>query len=183
MKKYIKILVASILLIGLLINNVCAVCEWGVDERGKFSYEDFVVVIKEEYTNEPEVVIAHLESEFDVDEVIILSSTEDVDQPLTLLVYLPVLGEEYFYSIYDAIAEDPYVDFVFKNYYMGPLNLGDVNQDEKIQTDDARTILKFAAGQLEPKTLTEKMLADVDRDGVITTKDARYALSVACGIV
>lgn len=185
MKKYIKILVISILLIGLLINNVCAVCEWGVDENGKFSYKYIMVVVKEEYTDEPENVIAHIESTLDVDGVKILSVTEEYGPPLILLIYLPVLSEEYFYSIYNALSQDPYVEFAFKEYHIGPDKsyLGDVNQDGKIQTDDARTILMYAAGHNEPKTTTEKMLADADRDGVITTQDARYALSVACGIL
>lgn len=187
MERYIKILVASFLLIGLLINNVCAVCNWGVDENGKFSYKYIMVIIKDEYTNDPEAVIEHIKTEFNVEDVKITSDTdgENLDQPLTLLLYLPVLSEEYFYSVYDGLSVDPYVEIAFKDYYTGPVKsyLGDVNQDGKIQTDDARTILKFAAGQLEPKTLTEKMLADADRDGVITTQDAKYALSVACGII
>lgn len=186
MKRFIKIFVASILLISLFVNSAFAVCDWGVDERGnKFGYKRFCVVIKDEYSSEPETVIKHFESVYDVVKVEVISDLEDVDHPLMLLVHLPVLSEEYFYSIYDAVAEDPYVEFVFKDYYISPVDsyLGDVNQDGEIQTDDARTILMYAAGQLVPPNLTQKMLADADRDGVITTQDARYVLSVACGIM
>ena len=185
MKKIVKILVASVLLTCLLINSVFAVSDWGVDEKGKFSYKYILVVVKDEHTNEPETVMEHIKTELGVEEIEIISDTADAEQPLILLVYLPVLSEEYFYSVYDALETDPYVDFVFKDYYLGPFvsYLRDVNQDGKIQTDDTRTILMYAAGQLDPTTKTQKILANADGDGVITTQDARYALSVACGII
>ena len=185
MKRFFEVFLVSVLLTCLLINNVFAVCEWGVDEYGKFSYNHVMVFIKEEYTNEPETVIKNIESNFDVVSAEIISVTEDPEQPLVLLVKLPVLHEKYFYSIYNALLEEEYVDFVAKSYYMASEKsyLGDINQDEKIQTDDARTILMYAAGQLEPETTTQKILADADGDGAITTQDARYALLVACGII
>lgn len=59
---------------------------------------------------------------------------------------------------------------------------GDMNNDGEVTTDDALTVLRFAAGQLEP-TSTQKTLADMDGDGVITTADARRVLMEAAGIV
>ena len=183
MKKAIKIIITPVLLIGLFVNTVFAATEWGVDEKGKFCYKHILVIIKDEYTNESETIIEHIESQYGVEKIKITS--EDGTKPLTLLVYLPALGEEYFYSVFDSISQDEYVEIAVKEYYVGDDKsyLGDVNQDGKIQTDDARMILKFAAGHIEPETKTQKILADVNEDGVIATEDARYVLSVACGII
>ncbi|MBO5065321.1 MAG: dockerin type I repeat-containing protein [Clostridia bacterium] len=183
MKKIIRILVVSFLLIGVLVNNACAGEEWGIDEKGKFCCKHILVIIKDEYINEPETVVTHIKTEYGVERVIITSETDA--QPLTLLVVLPILGEKYFYSVFDALSQDKYVEFAFKEYYVGTDKsyLGDVNQDGRIQTDDAYAILRYAAGHIEPETKTQEILADVDEDGLITTQDARYALSVACGII
>lgn len=59
---------------------------------------------------------------------------------------------------------------------------GDVDSDGKVTTDDARTVLKIAAGQIKP-TASQNKLADMDGDGVITTGDARLVLMEASGIV
>ena len=185
MKKIIKTSVISILLIGLLINSAYAVYDWGIDDDGKFSYSKVMVFIKEEYTNDPETVINNIKRKYDVISAEVISDIKDPEHPLILLVKLPVSDEDFFYSTYNSLSQDKYVELVFKVYYVGADKsyLGDVNQDGRIQTDDACTILRYAAGHIEPETKTQEILADVDEDGVITTLDAKCALSVACGII
>lgn len=65
--------------------------------------------------------------------------------------------------------------------YMIPGELGDVNCDGEITTDDALTILKEVVGIEEQRYF--QGAADCDRDGQITTDDALTALKYAVGIL
>lgn len=186
MKRFVKVFITSILLIGLFINNTFAIGSWGVDEHGAFSFDEILVVVKDEYSRESEAVIEHIKSDYCVENVKVISESNESSESvtLTLVVYLPVSDENGFYTTVDSLAGDIYVAAILKNYRMAPdkAYLGDMNQDGKVTTDDARTILKYAADQIEVKTKTEKFLADVDKDGKITTEDARLALAMSCGI-
>lgn len=55
---------------------------------------------------------------------------------------------------------------------------GDLTGDNKIDTEDARAILR-AALDLDPLTAANKTAADMDLDGKVTTEDARLALRIA----
>ena len=55
---------------------------------------------------------------------------------------------------------------------------GDLTGDNKIDTEDARAILR-AALELDPLTAANKTAADMDLDGKVTTEDARLALRIA----
>ncbi len=58
---------------------------------------------------------------------------------------------------------------------------GDVDNDKKVTSEDARLILRYSVG-LEKFTDTQKTVADMDRDGKITTEDARLALRTSIGL-
>jgi hypothetical protein len=58
---------------------------------------------------------------------------------------------------------------------------GDLNNDNKITTEDARKILRASIG-LETLNAAGKKAADMDLDGSVTTADARLALRVAIGL-
>lgn len=186
MNRFIKIFITSTLFISLFINNISAVSSWGVDEIGKFSFKNITVVVKDEYSQESEIVIEYIQFNYCVENVKIISESTNTSErtPLILLVTLPLSDENQFYITTDKFANDQYIEKVLKDYYMttDKSYLGDANQDSKITTDDARTILKYAAGQIEIKTKTEKILADVNQDGIITTQDARHTLAICCGI-
>ncbi|MBQ6864150.1 MAG: hypothetical protein IJO14_07930 [Clostridia bacterium] len=59
--------------------------------------------------------------------------------------------------------------------------MGDVNADGKVTEEDARLILRAAAG-LEKFTPLQKEAADMDGDGRITAEDARLALRKSAGL-
>ena len=94
------------------------------------------------------------------------------------------MDEEEYNSTFKALSKDKYVERVIKDYYMTPNNsyLGDIDQDGKITTEDARIILKIAAGQIQISTETEKHLADANQDGIITIQDAVDVLKISCEI-
>ncbi len=52
---------------------------------------------------------------------------------------------------------------------------GDLNDDGIISTEDARIVLKIAAGHIAP-TSAQKSLADMDGNGIISLEDARLTL-------
>lgn len=62
------------------------------------------------------------------------------------------------------------------------LKLGDVDQNNKINTSDARLVLQFAAEIIGLDPLAQT-LADVNADGYTNTTDARYILQYAAGII
>ena len=55
---------------------------------------------------------------------------------------------------------------------------GDVNGDSRVNTSDARLVLRAAAG-LEKLTDAQRIFADVNGDGRVNSKDARTILRVA----
>ena len=59
--------------------------------------------------------------------------------------------------------------------------MGDLNNDGKITTSEARRILR-AAVKLEDLTAYERARADMNGDGKVTTEDARIALRKAIGL-
>lgn len=59
--------------------------------------------------------------------------------------------------------------------------LGDVNQDGKVNSRDARMILRYIAGLLEGETLDTK-LADFNKDGQINSRDVRAILVHIAGL-
>ena len=60
--------------------------------------------------------------------------------------------------------------------------IGDVTGDGKITSADAREILRFSVGIIEPDN--EALLrADIDADGSISAADARSALRIAIGFI
>ena len=58
---------------------------------------------------------------------------------------------------------------------------GDMNNDKKIGTGDARSILRAAIG-LDQLDAAAKKVADLNMDGAVTTADARLALRIAIGL-
>ncbi len=186
MNKFISIVVLIVLLIGLFISNAYATNCWGVDENGKYSFRKIIVIIKDEYSQEAEIIINHLQSTYPIEKVEITSEDGNVSSEnyLILVLNLQELDEDKFNSIFEALSKDNYVEKAFKDYYMTPNNsyLGDIDQDGKITTDDARTILRDAAGQTQISTETEKYLADANQDGIITIQDAVDVLKISCKI-
>ena len=59
--------------------------------------------------------------------------------------------------------------------------MGDLDGNGKVTTNDARTVLRVAIG-LEQLTPEQKRLADADGNGKITTNDARSVLRCAIGL-
>jgi len=53
--------------------------------------------------------------------------------------------------------------------------LGDINEDGRINTTDARQVLLHYIGKIELST-DEKLVADVNRDGIVNTADVRQIL-------
>ena len=58
---------------------------------------------------------------------------------------------------------------------------GDINADNEVTADDARTALRASVG-LETLTEKEFIRADIDNDGLITASDARTILRTAAGL-
>lgn len=61
------------------------------------------------------------------------------------------------------------------------LVLGNVNDDEEIRSDDARDVLRYAAG-LEELTPEQLKAADVNKDGKVDADDARHILRAAADL-
>ena len=59
-------------------------------------------------------------------------------------------------------------------------NIGDVDKDKKVTSEDANLLLSFAMESKKPDTLQSK-LADVDGNGKIDTEDARTIMLVSQG--
>jgi len=59
--------------------------------------------------------------------------------------------------------------------------LGDVNEDGKVEPDDAQLITQFSVSLVTP-TDRQKQIADIDQDGKITPDDARLALRMSVGM-
>lgn len=186
MNKPIKVLVTSIILLSLLVNSVSAFASWGVDENGKYSFDKIMIIVNEQYSLNSESIIEHIQLNYPAESINILSENTDnsSEAPLVLMVELSVSDESDFQKTIKELSQEPYTENVLKDYYMTPDKsyLGDADQDGKITTEDARLVLKYAAGQTEIKTETEKFLADADQDGIITTQDAIYVLKVSGGI-
>lgn len=186
MNKPIRVLITTIILLSLLVNSMSAFASWGVDENGKYSFDKITVIVNGNYSQNPESVIEHIQLNYPTESVKIISENTDnsTEQPLILLVELSALDESGFKEIVETLSEEQYAEYVLKEYYMTPIEsyLGDVNQDGKLTTEDARMVLEYAACQTETKTETEKFLADADRDGIITTQDAIYVLKACSGI-
>ncbi len=83
-----------------------------------------------------------------------LKSMRNVVSALSLIMCIIVI-------IYSASVEATY--------------FGDVNEDGKVETDDAQLINQFAVSIKTP-TNRQKLIADIDQDGKITAEDARLAL-------
>ncbi len=63
-----------------------------------------------------------------------------------------------------------------------PRYFGDVDEDNRVDSDDARAILRSSV-DLEPiRNTGDRFFADMDFDGEITAGDARLALRVAVGL-
>lgn len=186
MKKFISFVVLIVLLIVLFINNAYATICWGIDENGKYSFSKVIVIIKKEYSQEVDIVINHLQSTYPIEKTEITSDNKNFpdENCLILVLSLRELDEEEYNSTFKALSKDKYVERVIKDYYMTPNNsyLGDIDQDGKITTEDARIILKIAAGQIQISTETEKHLADANQDGIITIQDAVDVLKISCEI-
>lgn len=60
-------------------------------------------------------------------------------------------------------------------------NMGDLDGDGVVSTEDARFVLRIAANHINP-TNTQKSLADINKDGIVSTEDARLTLVMAAGI-
>ena len=56
--------------------------------------------------------------------------------------------------------------------------MGDINNDKKVTSSDAQTVLRFATG-LETFSQLQKTLSDVNYDGIVTTSDAQQILRMA----
>ena len=67
-----------------------------------------------------------------------------------------------------------------KDTSLDSVNLGDVNEDEKINAADAAMVLQFAVGKAEPDERQFKA-ADVDENEKISAADAAQILSFAVG--
>lgn len=65
--------------------------------------------------------------------------------------------------------------------YTDDVIYGDINDNGKIDTEDARIALKAASG-LSALTEEQKLKADINRDGAITVFDARQILRAAAGL-
>ena len=186
MNKPIRVLITSIILLSLSVNSISAFASWGVDENGKYSFDKILVVVNGSYLQNPESIIEDMQLNYPVESIKIISENTDssTEVPLVLLLNLSELDESSFKTTVEALSNEQYTENVLKDYYMTPIEtyLGDVNQDGKITTEDARMVLKYAANQIQIKTETEKFLADADRDGIITTQDATYVLKVCSGI-
>lgn len=63
-----------------------------------------------------------------------------------------------------------------------PRYFGDVNADNRVDTEDARRILRTSVGLNEIKKAGDRFFADMDFDGTVSTADARLALRVAVGL-
>ena len=66
------------------------------------------------------------------------------------------------------------------NKYVPPYILGDVNNNGKVQINDARLALQISLGKLIP-TETQKIAADVNRNGKVQINDARLILQYTLG--
>ena len=61
--------------------------------------------------------------------------------------------------------------------------LGDVNNDGKVTTEDARLALRRAIGlETYPENSPEYRACDADKNGTVTTADARTILRAAIGL-
>lgn len=186
MNKATKIFVTSILLISLLINSIYA-AYWGVDESGQYGFDKILLVLNTTYSQEPEAAAEHIKQNYPVDNVKISTEQEDVSEEspyVMLILYLPEMEEAEFLQIFENLSEEEYTLTVSKDYYTGPCNayLGDVTQDGKFTTEDARLVLQYASDIAEVKTETQKYLADANQDGAITIQDAVYVLKLCCKI-
>ncbi len=63
-----------------------------------------------------------------------------------------------------------------------PRYFGDVNKDNRVDSDDARAILRSAVGLEVIRNAGDIYFADMDFDGKVTSGDARLALRVAVGL-
>lgn len=186
MNKFVNVIVTTLLVISLFINNACATSSWGVDENGKYSFRRLSLIVKEEYINQPEMLIDHLQNTYPIEKAEITSENGSFSNENHLIIGLTMqdLDEARFSATFEALSRDEYVEKVFKDYYMTPNEsyLGDIDQDGKITTDDARTILRVAAGLTTIRTETEMHLADANQDGIITIEDAVHVLKTCCKI-
>lgn len=186
MKKAIKVFLTTILFISLLTNSFCA-ADWGVDESGKYGLDKILLILNETYSTEPETAVSHIKNNYCVDKIKINTKQEDISEeyPYVMLVlFLPKMEEEAYLQMFNKLSQEEYTYEISKDYHTGPYSdfLGDLNQDGRFTTDDARIVLQYATGITKAKTETQKHLADTNRDGQITLQDATYVLKVCCNI-
>ncbi|MBE6812459.1 MAG: hypothetical protein E7523_06205 [Ruminococcaceae bacterium] len=79
-----------------------------------------------------------------------------------------------------------YTDYTVK-YQMYELDwtpryFGDVDEDNRVDSNDARTLLRSAVGLQVIRDASDLYFSDMDFDGEITSGDARLALRVAVGL-
>lgn len=60
-------------------------------------------------------------------------------------------------------------------------DLGDMDGDGVVSTEDARVVLRIAAGHILPDN-AQKSLGDINKDGIVSVEDARLTLIMAAGI-
>ena len=65
--------------------------------------------------------------------------------------------------------------------YGAAASLGDMDGNGVVSTEDARFVLRIAAGHILP-TNAQKTLADTNKDGVVSVEDARLTLIMAAGL-
>lgn len=63
-----------------------------------------------------------------------------------------------------------------------PRYYGDVNEDNKVEADDARSILRASVGLYKFRKASDRHYSDMDFDGNISAADARLALRVSVGL-
>ena len=86
-----------------------------------------------------------------------------------------VLEDRKIYITYCCQVEIKDIDFT-------PRKFGDIDDDGKVTTEDARTALRHALGMELIKVSDGQVYADVDFDGDINTEDARLILRMALGM-
>lgn len=86
-----------------------------------------------------------------------------------------VLAERKIYITYCCQVEIKDLDFTARKF-------GDIDDDGKVTTEDARTALRHALGLELIKNSDGQVYADVDFDGDINTEDARLILRMALGM-
>ncbi len=86
-----------------------------------------------------------------------------------------ILGERKIFITYCSQVEITDIDF-------SPRYFGDINDDGRVTTNDARAALRHAIGLDLIVSSDDQIFADVDFDGNITTADARLILRMAIGL-